>query len=196
MPNTIIQPIDAKCWIVDDHRPGHVNQSLALAASLGIESDTVVLEQDDVEAYSRQCSKHRRMLIGCGRRAARQIVTINRQRPGSWISVQILDPIRDRNVFDWLLVPEHDKLSGSHVLTYCGALNPVNDSWLATTRDQLPAFGELPGPRLGVLIGGPIRRCRWTEKTLHLWLEQAVVACNASNGSLLVAGSRRTRTGL
>jgi len=192
MQSTLNHQNDAECWIIDDQRPGHINQSRALADALGLESDPLMIPMEQAAAAARKVDVRRRLLLGCGRRAAQQVQNICHQQPGSWISIQILDPRRNRQAFDWLLVPEHDRLNESHILPFSGALNAIDDQWLDQMRDRWPEFAQLPEPRLAMLLGGPVRHCRWTRRQLSGWLERAGQICQETRGSLLLVTSRRT----
>ncbi|MFB0405524.1 ELM1/GtrOC1 family putative glycosyltransferase, partial [Xanthomonas euvesicatoria] len=103
-------------------------------------------------AFARQLQQPPALAIGCGRQAA--LATRLLRAHGSR-SVQILDPRLDPRHWDLLVVPEHDALRGSNVLTLLGSLHPVDDAWLAAGRAAFPALGGLPGPRLALLVGGP-----------------------------------------
>ena len=58
--------------------------------------------------------------------------------------VQILDPRLPSRHWDLVVVPEHDALRGSNVLTLIGSLNPVDDDWLSLGRAAFADFRSLP----------------------------------------------------
>src|SRR5690606_24458779 len=100
------------------------------------------------------------LVIGCGRASALVTRALRRQSRGRTRAVQILDPRRHRGDFDALVVPEHDRLDGNNVIACTGALNAIDDTWLASGRLAFPSFGALPPPRTAVLVGGPVRGFR------------------------------------
>jgi uncharacterized protein len=133
-----------------------------------------------------------RLAIGCGRQGALALRTLRRLSGGMTRSVQILDPRVDPREFDLVVVPAHDALRGSNVIVTRGALNPVDDAWLAQARRDWPAFAALPSPRTVVLLGGSNRALQlderyWRALALRLgqWLQR-------DGGSLLLTTSRRS----
>lgn len=133
------------------------------------------------------------MAIGCGRRAA--LATRLLRDRGARV-VQILHPRIDPRHWDLVVAPEHDGLAGANVLTLCGSLNPVDDTWLAQARTARPALAALPSPRTTVLLGGATAAVAFDDDafatlaaTLDRWLAR-------DGGSLIVVGSRRTPASL
>jgi len=90
------------------------------------------------------------------------------------------------------VVPEHDRLRGGNVLTLLGSLNPVDDDWLAVGRAAFAGFGELPGPRTALLVGGPTPHAPWHEPDMVKVFQQLAEQLRAEGGSLLATTSRRT----
>jgi len=126
---------------------------------------------------------------GCGRQAA--LATRLLREAGSRV-IQILDPRIAHRHWDWLVIPEHDRISGANVIPMQGSLNPVDDAWLAAARAQFAWLEQFPGPRLTVLVGGdsrhgrlPVEVGREVLKLMPHWYQE-------TGGSLLVTTSRRT----
>ncbi len=129
------------------------------------------------------------LVIGCGRLAA---LATRQARLRGARAVQILDPRLDSKHWDWVVAPEHDGLHGANVLTLCGSLNPVDESWLAGARAQHPALGDLPSPRTAVLLGGPTRAARFNRGALEVLLAKLEFGLQRDGGRLMICGSRRT----
>ncbi|WAT15316.1 mitochondrial fission ELM1 family protein [Xanthomonas fragariae] len=139
--------------------------------------------------FARQLERPPALAIGCGRQAA--LATRLLRAHGSR-TVQILDPRLDARHWDLLIVPEHDALRGTNVITLLGSLHPVNDAWLSAGRTAFAMLGTLPGPRLALLIGGPTAQVPWTSQALATLCAHLREQLHAVGGSLLVTTSRRT----
>ncbi|MCL1521499.1 mitochondrial fission ELM1 family protein [Xanthomonas nasturtii] len=197
----------ALTWALSDGRAGNARQAEALARAVQPDAYQPLHLQPTAPwrwaaprrlpgarqafgaAFARQLQQPPALAIGCGRQAA--LATRLLRAHGSR-SVQILDPRLDPRHWDLLIVPEHDALRGSNVLTLLGSLHPVDDAWLAAGRVAFPAIGRLPGPRLALLVGGPTDQVPWTPQALAALCTRLSAQLRALGGSLLVTTSRRT----
>lgn len=136
------------------------------------------------------------LAIGCGRAGAFFTRLLRRHSHGACRVLQILDPRLDPRHWDLLVVPRHDRVRGGNVLRTLGSLNPVDDAWLAGARAQWPALGELPAPRLALLLGGPRRGAPLDAAELDTLLAAAQRFRLLHGGSLMVVASRRTPAAL
>lgn len=196
----------ASTWLLTDGAAGNRRQAEALAAALGREAYAPALA---TRAPWRWFAPHwvpgsiralglppparwPTLAIGCGRQGALALLALRRLSGGATRTVQILDPRVAPQGFDLVVVPAHDALRGPNVIVTRGALNPVDDEWLAQARRDWPAFGALPSPRTAVLLGGSNRALQIDERywralatRLGQWLQR-------DGGSLLLTTSRRS----
>lgn len=129
------------------------------------------------------------LAVGCGRQAA---LATRLLRDRGALAVQILDPRLSPRHWDALVAPEHDGLRGDNIVTSLGSLHAIDDDWLAAGRREFPELEAMPGPRILVLLGGPVAgveldRAWWARcvQVLEHWLDR-------DGGSVLITGSRRT----
>ncbi|BBD81150.1 mitochondrial fission ELM1 family protein [Aerosticca soli] len=197
------------CWVITDRAAGHQRQALALAGALGLPTRHLVLEPRAPWAWfaPRRLPGGRLALtpaarrlfappwpalaIGCGRGAALLTRLLGRLQPDCY-RVQLLDPRIAPGHWDCVIAPAHDRLAGANVLTTLGALNPIDDDWLAAGRAAFPALAALPAPRLGVLLGGPRRDLAFDEAYVDALAARLRTWVAGSGGSLLTVASRRT----
>jgi len=106
--------------------------------------------------------------------------------------VQILDPRLAHRHWDWLVIPEHDRITGANIIPVQGSLNPVDDAWLAAARAQFAWLDQFPGPRLTVLVGGDSRHGRLPANIARKIPELMTHWHQTTGGSLLLTTSRRT----
>lgn len=187
-------------------RAGNRRQALALAAALSPDARECVLAPgapwrwlaprrlpfDDHAfgpAFSALLRQAPGIAIGCGRQAALATRVL---RAHGWKAVQILDPRLPPRHWDAVVAPAHDALLGDNVLTLTGSLNPVDEAWLAAGRAAFVQFGNLPAPRIGVLIGGPTRHAPWTTDDARRAFARIAGETRASGGSVMATASRRT----
>lgn len=202
-------PVAPDCWLLSDGVAGNLRQARALAAALGLVAEAVTIRlrrpwhwlapsgPADVrralapDAAARFVPPWPALAIGCGRTAALATLGLARLSGGHTGTVQILDPRRHRHRFDAVVVPAHDGLTGSNVITTLGSLNDIDAAWLARGRQAFASLAALPAPRVAVLVGGPTRALALDERYLDGLL--ATLAHWAGQGaSFLVTCSRRT----
>jgi mitochondrial fission protein ELM1 len=95
--------------------------------------------------------------------------------------------------FDAVVVPNHDGLTGSNVVTTTGALSRVNAERLAHAREDFRAMIEpLPGPRIAVLVGGKSHAFDLSTTRANKLGSDVADICAQTGGSALVTTSRRT----
>lgn len=197
----------AGIWVISDGAAGNERQAMALAGALGEATPRVwrlrarrpwrwsaprrLPGARDAfgQEFSQALASPPALAIGCGRQAA--LATRLLHERGVPV-VQILDPRIGTAHWDVVVAPAHDRLAGANVVTLSGSLHPLDDAWLSRARREFARFAALPGPRIGLLLGGPVRAARLDEawwdglaEMLDHWLER-------DGGSLLVTGSRRT----
>lgn len=132
------------------------------------------------------------LVIGCGRQAALATRIARRRLGAATRCVQILDPRLGRNVWDLLVLPEHDRYRDADTLTCTGSLHAIDEAWLESARERHHTLGMLPSPRLALLLGGPTADCRWNLDHALDWIGRLHGARRTQGGSALLVGSPRT----
>jgi mitochondrial fission protein ELM1 len=138
------------------------------------------------------CAPWPALAIGCGRQAALLTRMLRTWSGGSTFTLQILDPRIGTEHFDLVIAPRHDGLAGGNVIQTLGALNPIDDAWLARAAQAAPSLAQLPRPRTALLVGGPRRGLALDESWLDTQIAQLERWRERDGGSVLVATSRRT----
>lgn len=205
-------PLPGECWAITDHAAGNQRQALALAERLGMPVRHLVLSPRAPWSWlsPRMILGGRLALpatqrtafsppwptvaIGCGRSAALFTRMLRNYAQGHCHTVQILDPRIDPAHWDTVIAPRHDGLAGPNVLQPLGSLNPIDDAWLEDGREACPTLGDLPQPRVGVLLGGPRTGIRIDEDYARRLLDLLLAQQRTHGGSLMVLASRRTPT--
>ncbi|GLQ91792.1 mitochondrial fission ELM1 family protein [Dyella acidisoli] len=199
-----------ECWAITDASAGNQRQALALAERMGMPVRHLVLSLRAPWSWlsPRMTLGGRLALpasqrnafappwpsiaIGCGRSAAVLTRMLRTLTDGYCHTVQILDPRIDPEHWTTVIAPRHDGLIGANVLNPLGSLNPIDDAWLADGREASPALGDLPRPRVGVLLGGPRTGIRMDADYAQHLAQHLIARQRREGGSLLVLTSRRT----
>lgn len=192
-----------------DGHAGNLRQARALAEALRLPTRGLVVDTripwrwfaprllpgaerafgGELDALLHDAALSSMLVIGCGRQSA---LATRIARAAGARAVQILDPRIDTQPWDVVVAPQHDRLRGGNVVTLLGSLNPVTDSWLGAARAAFAAFGELPGPRTTLLVGGPTANARFTGRDLERLLRTVRAQVERDGGSVLCTTSRRT----
>lgn len=202
--------VAGECWAITDTAAGNQRQALALAERLDMPVRHMVLEPRapwswfaprafpggrlalPVGQRAMFAPPWPRVAIGCGRAAALFTRLLRPLSEGTCYTVQVLDPRLDPSLWDTVIAPRHDGLSGANVLTPLGSLNPVDDAWLDDAREGFSELGDLPGPRVGVLLGGPRKGIALDADYAEALAERLLEDQRRCGGSVLLTTSRRT----
>lgn len=199
-----------ECWVVTNGAAGNERQALALAGCLPWPVRAMTLHPRAPWSWlaPRKLPGGRlawpassrgllvppwpAMIIGCGRSAALCTRVVRQLAGDACRSVQILDPRVDPRHWDMVIAPQHDGLEGGNVLTPLGSLNPVDAAWLDDARQAWTHLGDLPSPRLGVLLGGPRHDVPLDAAHADQLIATILNRHRREGGSVLLLGSRRT----
>lgn len=203
----------ATSWIVTDGIPGVENQCLGLAAAVGL---TPQIKRIKMRSPWRQLAPMLRcgmkyafasegdgmvppwpdILIASGRQSilASLYVRAQSRREGGrgTFTIQIQNPRLDPALFDVVITPRHDRLTGANVISPLGSLHRVTPALLATEATKLaPRLVDLPGRKIAVLIGGSNAVYRLTPDLMRTLAAQ-LAALAAQGYGVMITTSRRT----
>ena len=197
-------------WVISDGAAGNERQARALADAMQLAAQVVRVRAYPpwrwfaprlaLASHLGFPSELRRALhapwpalaIGCGRQAALLTRGLREWSQGATFALQILDPRIPTSHFDAVVAPRHDALQAANVIQTIGALNPVDDAWLAAAALEFPALAQLPHPRTALLVGGPRRGLALGTAWLDALIARIEGWRERDGGSLLIATSRRT----
>ncbi|PVM87254.1 mitochondrial fission ELM1 family protein [Caulobacter radicis] len=131
--------------------------------------------------------------VAAGRATLPLSIRLKKWSGGKTYVVQIQDPRVPAHMFDLVIPPKHDRLTGDNVVPITGSPHRVSQGRLDTEYEKFKdAIEALPRPRVAVLLGGkskafdlPVERAAQMAHEIQLPLEQ-------EGGSLLMTFSRRT----
>jgi mitochondrial fission protein ELM1 len=192
--------LPASIWVLADPRAGTAAQALGIAERLGRPFRTVPLQWGGLArlplpwpSLAGLTAEARRgfappwpaLSISAGRRAA-PVARWLGQRGARTVHCMRAWPAGG---LDLMVIGRHDSPpEAPGILPILGAAHRVSPARLAEARAEWAEFGALPGPRVGLLLGGPIR---------GEGLDPAIAASLGARiagfgGSVLATASRRT----
>ena len=202
-------------WTLTDNRPGNNSQVLGVAqyinypykkikvtynnffflrsifgngSSIGFTKDTISLAEEPWPD----------LIISAGRRAAHFASWVKTRSKISTKLVSIMFPGRRiYNNFDILAIPKHDNIfkvkHSSKIIRINGAPTYISDSILAQQKAQFSEiFDNFPKPLIAVLVGGDTKKYKYTLQDTYSFLNDISFLSKTSNGTFLLATSRRT----
>lgn len=200
------------CWVVTDGRAGIENQALGLAEAIARRMPLdIMVKRIIVTAPWRMLPRalwgdpfarlggegallrppYPDLWIACGRLSTPLTMAVKARAPETF-TVQLQDPRAPSRAFDLIIPPTHDRVRGPNVFPIIGAANRVTRERIAAEAALLEAaLGDLPRPRVAVLIGGPNRIYRYTERQRRFIAKElrALADCGAG---VMATPSRRT----
>ncbi|MEY4256583.1 MAG: hypothetical protein RLZZ141_1810 [Pseudomonadota bacterium] len=131
--------------------------------------------------------------IAAGRATLALSIRMKRWSAGKTYVVQIQDPRLPHHLFDLVVPPKHDRLSGDNVLSICGSPHRVTAERLKSELGRFKALIDpLPGPRVAVLIGGKSKAFDLSPQRAAAMAHDILEPLEQVGGSLLMTFSRRT----
>jgi mitochondrial fission protein ELM1 len=131
--------------------------------------------------------------IATGRATLPLSARVRERSGGKTFVVQTQDPRWRNGVYDLVVAPAHDGVTGSNVLSITGSPHRVTAERLA---ESATAFADrlepLPRPRVAALIGGRSRAFDLPEAHAADLADRIARAVESAGGSLMLTFSRRT----
>lgn len=192
-------------WVVSDGRAGMENQALGLAERLGEpfrvarlapKGWQVHLPPDRWPAPLKALPRPESfappwpaLMIGCGRRIIPYLLLARAQGVKT---VYIQDPRVPADLFDLVIAPSHDRLSGPNVVPVLGSVHRITPARLDEAAKDWQGRFALPAPYAALLIGGPNSRLGLDARFAAQMADSVLAAAKRAHLSVLATASRRT----
>ena len=106
------------------------------------------------------------VLISCGRKSVIPSVYLKNKYKNKIINIHIQNPKVSLNNFDFIVVPEHDGLTGKNVLTSKGAIHYLTNDELKQNESYLKSRVDNQKKIVTFVIGGPIKYYSYDDKII------------------------------
>lgn len=131
--------------------------------------------------------------VAAGRATLPLSIRAKRWSGGRTYVVQLQDPRAPATMFDLVIPPKHDRLSGDNVLPITGSPHRVTPARLAAEAQAFKAMIDpLPRPRVAVLIGGKSKAFDLSSERAAQLAHAIQIPLEQEGGSLMMTFSRRT----
>lgn len=131
--------------------------------------------------------------IAAGRATLPLSIRAKRWSGGRTYVAQIQDPRVPVSMFDLVIPPKHDRLSGDNVLPITGSPHRVTPERLASEAKAFKRLIDpLPHPRVAVLIGGKSKAFDLSSQRAAQIAHSIQIPLEQEGGSLMMTFSRRT----
>ena len=201
-------------WAVADGRAGIVNQALGVAEAVAqLTPAQISIKRIGWKAYldplpaqwnpaprwgmssgsSDFSPPWPNLMIAAGRASLPLSIQMRKWSAGRTFVVQLQDPRLPAALFDMVVPPIHDELSGPGVFPIVGSPHRVTPERLAKDFEAFKArIAPLPRPRVAVLVGGKSKAFDISPTTAHALADQIARMVEGVGGSVLLTTSRRT----
>lgn len=211
-----VKPLEV--WALTDDKPGHNAQVVGVCDALGMQYSKKKVVYNEKSAWpnflkfnglstiDKKSSDNISppwpdIIVSCGRRAAPVAVSIKKLAKKSGkncYATHMMWPGLIYNKFDLVAIPEHDKIpaifsNSRKILRTLGAPNLITkDFLLQEYKIWSRTLGELPTPKISILIGGDSKKTSFTMKHAKELLDLLTDIIAGLKASVLVTTSRRT----
>ncbi len=197
------------CWIITEGMAGTENQCIGIAEALNIapiikhvklrfpwKQLTPYLRIGQKWAFSNEGDSFSApwpdLVLASGRKSIPAALYIKQASKNKTLVVQVQDPRISPNLFDIVVVPQHDPARGDNVVNTIGSLHRVTVEKLTSEAEKFQNLQQLPAPRIAVLIGGNSKAHTITIERTEEIAEQ--LKAFAEKYSIMITVSRRTPT--
>ena len=106
-------------------------------------------------------------------------------------SIHIQDPKINFKLFDFIIAPEHDEISGSNVISTKGAIHYLNKSEIVSNSEYLKSLIKTDKRKIfSLILGGPTKYYEYSKEILHWTQENNIQFINASSASVYGIGHK------
>ena len=131
--------------------------------------------------------------LAAGRATLPLSIRAKRWSGGKTYVVQVQDPRVPTTMFDLVIPPKHDRLTGDNVLPITGSPHRVTPERLAAEAKAFKRLIDpLPRPRVAVLIGGKSKAFDLSSERAAQIAHAIQIPLEQEGGSLMMTFSRRT----
>ena len=105
--------------------------------------------------FKNEIDEYFNVVISCGRKSVIPSIYLKNKYKSKIINIHIQDPKVSLNNFDFVVVPEHDGLTGDNVLTTKGAIHYLTKDELVLSQNYLKLKIDPKKKIVSFIIGGP-----------------------------------------
>ena len=115
--------------------------------------------------FKNDIKKNFDIVISCGRKSVIPSIYLKKKYKDKIMNIHIQDPKVSLNNFDYVVVPQHDSLSGNNVITSIGAIHYLKQDELDQNENYLK--DKINKEKIiSLIIGGPNKYYNYNDKSI------------------------------
>jgi uncharacterized protein len=199
----VLSVLAQRTWVVTSGGAGYIVQALGVAEALGVSVEMKRIAQSAPWSWLAPWGPVMQrgdvrppwpdLVIAVGRQAIPFARMIRKRSRGRTFVAVMQDPRVPASWFDFVWVPEHDRLRGPNVFATLVSPHRITPKRLAEEAGRIQsAVAPLPHPRVAVLLGGENAVYRFDEPVAERIGQSLATLAKRYGAGLMVTPSRRT----
>ena len=132
------------------------------------------------------------LIISCGRKSVIPSIYLKKKLNKKIINIHIQDPKVSLKNFDYVIVPEHDGLSGQNVINSKGALHYLTLREIKDSHDYLRNKVDENKQQILLVLGGPNKYYNYDKKSIQQIFESISFLAKKYDLQIILIPSMRT----
>jgi uncharacterized protein len=142
--------------------------------------------------FKNKINKNFDIVISCGRKSVVPSIYLKKKYKNKIINIHIQEPKVSLKNFDFIVVPEHDGLTGKNIITSKGAIHYLTNYELDENENYLKDKIDVKKKIVSLIIGGPTKHYRYDTEIVDSIFNKIENTFIKNNYQLIVIPSMRT----
>ena len=133
------------------------------------------------------------LIISCGRKSVIPSIYLKQNSRKQIYNIHIQDPKINFKLFDFIIAPEHDEISGSNVISTKGAIHYLNRSEILSNSEYLKSLIKTDKRKFfSLILGGPTKYYEYSKENIENIFNKLRNLIQKEDLQLVVIPSMRT----
>ena len=133
------------------------------------------------------------LIISCGRKSVIPSIYLKQNSRKQIYNIHIQDPKINFKLFDFIIAPEHDEISGSNVISTKGAIHYLNKSEIVSNSEYLKSLIKTDKRKIfSLILGGPTKYYEYSNENIEKIFNKLRNLTQKEDFQLVVIPSMRT----
>ena len=133
------------------------------------------------------------LIISCGKKSVIPSIYLKENSRKEIYNIHIQDPKINFKLFDFIIAPEHDEISGSNVISTKGAIHYLNKSEIVSNSEYLKSLIKTDKRKIfSLILGGPTKYYEYSKENIEKIFNKLSNLIQKEDFQLVVIPSMRT----
>jgi len=142
--------------------------------------------------FKNKMKEHFNIVISCGRKSVIPSLYLKNKYKSKIINIHIQNPKVSLKNFDFVVAPEHDRITGSNVLTTKGAIHYLTKDELVLSQNYLKSKIDPKKKIASFIIGGPNKYYNYNDSVIAGIFSRVKKSFIQNNYQAIIIPSMRT----